>query len=215
MSDLADALEHLDRYLTVHAPIIAETLAPGLDLKTIEELTADLPFDFPDDLCELYQWHNGHQGFVDFGSSFIPAYIFENLSTVVDLYRHEFEMHLGDPYSTWEQKWLPLFSYESDYLLGVIGGTPQTPTQVVDFCREDPDYSLAFTSITSMMQTVAECFESGAFQILDYDEQRFDHDISNFYSVRVNKVEHEQDAEEAKAIYEKHNPGASLWMFLG
>jgi hypothetical protein len=59
MTDLLEALHHLDSVLSQSTPKIANRLQPGLSLAEIEARTASFSWKLPPDGEALYRWHNG------------------------------------------------------------------------------------------------------------------------------------------------------------
>lgn len=59
MSALTIVLERISRILKWKAPKIVSRLQPGLTPQEIDEKTKDLPGRLPEEVYELYQWHNG------------------------------------------------------------------------------------------------------------------------------------------------------------
>lgn len=59
MSALTIALEIISRNLKRKAPEVVSHLQPGLTRQEIDEKTKDLPGRLPEEVYELYQWHNG------------------------------------------------------------------------------------------------------------------------------------------------------------
>ena len=59
MSEITEALQRIEVWLQNHMPNRAAELRPGLTRNEINELVKDLPFNLPDEVYELYQWHDG------------------------------------------------------------------------------------------------------------------------------------------------------------
>jgi hypothetical protein len=59
MIKLIDALNHLDEILNQTAPEVANCLQPCLTRMDIDALIARFSWTLPQDIYELYQWHNG------------------------------------------------------------------------------------------------------------------------------------------------------------
>lgn len=59
MSEITEALQRIEVWLQNHMPNRAAELKPGLTRDEIEEQVKDLPFSLPEEVYELYQWHDG------------------------------------------------------------------------------------------------------------------------------------------------------------
>ncbi len=60
MSKLTEALEKIDTFLSLNISIQANNLAPGINRDLIKEQIKQLPFEIPNEVYELYEWHNGY-----------------------------------------------------------------------------------------------------------------------------------------------------------
>jgi hypothetical protein len=59
MSELTEALESILDWLEKNNPYEFSHLRAGLSRDEIDELVKDLPFTVPEEVYELYQWHDG------------------------------------------------------------------------------------------------------------------------------------------------------------
>lgn len=59
MSELTEALNRLEKDLNQKAPEVANCLQAGLTRADIDNLTTGFSWTLPQDVAELYQWHNG------------------------------------------------------------------------------------------------------------------------------------------------------------
>lgn len=213
MSELTKSLARLEHWFREHSPVTLETLQPGLSCDEIEALTSDLPFPFPEDLTEFYQWRNGTYPHVNFGESFVPFHIIYSLDSLCKAY--ERELSYNDWHNPmWEQRWLPLFQNEADYIVADIGETRQTPTQLRDFFREDPDrpLGLLFTNLTTMMQTLADGYEAGVCYIRDRERYVVNSKTEELETLIDKLATIDYDQDEADVIYQTYNPGLRcLW----
>jgi hypothetical protein len=82
MSTLLDALNHvLDRRIALN-PKFGSIIHPGISREKIIEITRDIPYQIPEELIELYEWHNG-AGFVY--DNFFPVFEFRPLEHAIDM----------------------------------------------------------------------------------------------------------------------------------
>ena len=118
-------------------------LYPGLTPQEIDEKTQDIPFSFPEELYELYQWCNGRkrrewkQVFVD-GQEFLP------LDEAISLSRN-----LSASYP-WNPRWLIVFIGRENCGAYVVELGAEVAT-VRNFDPEDDNYSIKYPSLTHMM----------------------------------------------------------------
>lgn len=176
-SDLTDALNRILSWIEQNKPWYVEYLNPGLSISEIEEIAKDLPCQLPPEVYELYQWRNGaRKG--DLGQE--TAWLFENwtfrpLQEILARY----QKYLSEKrlWGTHQIKTIPYF--KNFKRLGIFYNAGQGKTGSIwihnnlEFCPvifeycEEGDLSILqkYTSLTSMMLTMAECYETGAYYI--------------------------------------------------
>lgn len=172
MSLLTDALNRIRAWLHSNCPAAAESITPGLSLSEIQEITRTLPFSLPHEVYELYQWSRGHaqETQTTYTSIFDP---YEGM-TLCSLRRGiqilpSFEDELDEIAVRYINKPLfPVFEFDCSYLC-VIGDWEDKESSPIIFVSEINDIINRYTSLTSMMLTLAECFETGTF-FLDEDK---------------------------------------------
>lgn len=189
MSPLTDALNRIQAWLQSNYPVVADSITPGLSLEEIQEITQVLPFSLPDDVYELYQWSRGHAP----ETQTIYTHMFEpyegmalcSLETAIEIlpiFEDEFEecavKYIGKPL-------FPIFQTDASYLC-VVGESDNKESSPIIFVSEINETRNRYTSLTSMMLTLADCFEAGA---VSFNEKGY----SNWYG------------EKFASIYLKHN----------
>ena len=157
MSRLTEALDRIGNYLQQHAPEVFATLQPGLSYEEIEKIVKDLPFRLPPEVYELYQWRNGtdysfysHMVFkADYDYWLLP------LQNVV-----EYNMYVSR--STYISVYL--FDNIMDQIGYILIDKKLNTSRVIfgDYKYEYICYQ--YTSLTNMMLTIAECYETGAYK---------------------------------------------------
>lgn len=173
MSIMTEALERILIWLQQNAPSSASCLQPGLTYSEIENKVQNLLFLLPAEVYDLYQWRNGvYYGEEDF-NFFCPGYCFNSLEEaliqyeeLVDSAEKLAEELWLDPAEIWNQNWFPIFSYDRDYLF-IIGEAEQQKSisPVMGSFRGNPGPNLMYSSITNMMLTVAECYDTGVYYL--------------------------------------------------
>lgn len=163
MSTLTDALERILNWLRANHPEAASSLQPGLSYEEIEAKLADLPFCLPQEVYELYKWRNGSS---DNGEAdCFNYYRFIPLEESVEQAKKQVSEDLLE--GTFPFGWFPLFEFEGEYL-AVIGAESKIDNSPI-VCHYE-DESIAYTNLTGMMLTMAECYETGAYDKNELEE---------------------------------------------
>ncbi len=189
MSLLTEALDRIRAWLRTNYPVVADCITPGLSLEEIQEITQTLPFSLPDEVYELYQWSRGHTP----ETQTIYTHIFEpyqamalcSLETAIEIapiFEDEFEecavKYISKPLS-------PIFQTDASNLC-VVGDWDNKKSSPIIFVSEINGIENIYTSLTSMMLTVADCFEAGAISFNEKGHRNW-------------------NAEKFASIYLKHN----------
>jgi HEAT repeats/SMI1 / KNR4 family (SUKH-1) len=177
MSDLTDALNKILYWLQQNRPSDVELLETGLSEAEIEEIIEDLPLQLPQDILELYKWKNGSTIIGEY-ENFCWAFewwSFYSLEIVINGYRHRLK-------SSRNHYWAPEFPYKTHNSLGIFFSPELTDTgyAVIDETKHQVSpiiflHSKAgadtpiikYASLTTMMQTVAECYEQAYYMGAD------------------------------------------------
>ncbi|MBZ8178551.1 HEAT repeat domain-containing protein [Oscillatoria salina] len=186
VSQLTNALNRIFSWIEQHRSYYVKYLQPGLLKGKINNLIKDLPFQLPSEIYELYQWRNGalYQGknLYDEGLIFKHSWSFRPLQEVVKIYlknlnkQKYLENHLLYLYSPdWENylkkiEILPIFYtiryYDIDcYHSGNLWINQEKNLNPVIFnsFEEGENVLDKYSSVTSMMLTIAECYENGIY----------------------------------------------------
>jgi hypothetical protein len=151
MSVLIDTLNYiLDRRIALD-PKFVSTLQPGLSRESILEMTRDIPCEIPEELIELYEWHNGADYVYD---SFIPVFEFRPL---------EYAVETNGVYDEIEDISMSIMDLNGDVQLVIIldRDCDLAPIYCIDV--EDGVYEQCFDSLTTMFQTIAACFDEDLY----------------------------------------------------
>jgi cell wall assembly regulator SMI1 len=181
---LEPALERIVAWHKQHGRKVVDLLQPGLTAQAITAATAALPLH--DDVVQFYLWRNGtriSQEYVLNDHYFIPGYYLLSLKDALDAY------HSLISNTDWQNGWFPILtSGGGDY----YGVNFVQQGKVIHYVRDYPDYQMKYLSLSTMMQTAAECYESGAYSL----------DDRGFFEVNA-------DAE--RLIARRLNPGLDYW----
>lgn len=164
MSEITEALQRIELWLQNHMPERAAELRPGLTRNEINELVKDLPFTLPEEVYQLYQWHDGS---VD--RFIFEQYDFLSLGSAVAAY-HEWlsEVFFHERKEGYFfEKSFPICQLwsENGVLLSVVcEDSKNYPVRILDiYCR---DFSIRYSSLKDLILHTADWYESA-----QYDER--------------------------------------------
>jgi len=169
MGILTEALSRIMDWLKEHQPEYAASFLPGVKSDEIQAVEKELGFKLPEEIYELYQWRNGTEE--DAMALCFPIMQFLPLAKASE-YSQGCNEHIEreKEFLAEKREWYkisPLFVFienNCDFC-----GIP-----LVDYKREKlpvvvlleaamPD--IFYTSLTDMMLTLAECYETGAYYL--------------------------------------------------
>jgi SMI1 / KNR4 family (SUKH-1) len=154
MSELTEALESIRLWLEKNDPYEFSHLRAGLSRDEIDELVQELPFTVPEEIYELYQWHDGS---VD---RFIRSnYNFMSLKEATSKYHEE----VGEVrYDSREEAYfieqsLPVFRLwcQGDVFYTVMA-SGENKGKVILYDAECRYYPLQYLNITNLVKHGAE-----------------------------------------------------------
>jgi SMI1 / KNR4 family (SUKH-1) len=166
MSELTEALESIQDWLETNNPYEFSRLRAGLSRDEIGELVKDLPFTVPEEIYELYQWHDGS---VD---RFIRnSYNFMSLKEAINAYQEEVS---ENSYNAREDAYFfeqsfPVFQlwYQGDVFYTIIT-SGDNKGKVLLYDPECSSYSLQYPNLTNLIKHGAEWCEVHS----NYEESR-------------------------------------------
>ncbi|MEH1940439.1 MAG: SMI1/KNR4 family protein [Nostoc sp.] len=194
-SILTESLDRILKSLEEKDPEIASLLQPGLTRKEIDEITKDLPFKLPEELYELYQWRNGLSDDVGFGFATWNGIIggFSSLEEAITDFQN---LRIRGCPSNFLRIFLFCHQLGGDYYVISID---EITHPVFHFNDQDEDFYIQhlkgrkfFSSLTTLMYAIAECFEQDAI-------------YSDTNSKERTSLEYDKD--KIKAITRKYNTG--------
>ena len=156
---LEPALERIATWHKQRGRKVVDLLQLGLSAQAITAATAALLVH--DDVVHLYMWRNGtrvSQEYVLNDHYFIPGYYLLSLDDALDAY------HSLIRNTDWEKGCLPILSSGGGDYYGV---DHEQQGKVIHYIRDYPDRPIKYLSLTTMMETVAECYEVGAYSLDD------------------------------------------------
>lgn len=181
---LEQALERIFTWHKQRGRKVVDLLQPGL---TAQMVTAQkVPFVLNADVVLLYTWRNGtrvSQEYILNDHYFTPGYYLMSLDDALDAYNSLIAN------TDWQKCWFPILtSGGGDY----YGVDHAQQGHVIHYIRGYPYHPVKYLSITTMMQTVSQCYECGAYSL----------DDNGFFKINT-------DAE--RKIARRLNPGLNYW----
>lgn len=181
-TDLIDCLQRILNWLQQNAPLYAQGFLPGLSYEEIEVIISNLPFKIPKEVYDLYQWRNGTDSkamiFVYHYFWYLDMALEISSDCVNDPWSLELREEAGEPFYLF-----PIFEFEGEYF-AVLGETTQVETApVYHIAAKGAGIARAFNSLTTMMQAIAESYETGVYQLTP--EGRLELNYEKFRRLRL------------------------------
>jgi len=180
--DLTNALNRILTWLKQNKSNYVNCLQPGLSKTEIDQIVQDLPFTIPSEIYELYQWRNGAIENDDDMAGLFAGWSFYPLQELVSNYKkgEKDPQRVGikrllnlesSDLAFYINKLTPLNVFYNLYLWGWEFSSSIWLNQnlvshpVVFDWLEQGDFEVIamYTSLSTMMQTIAECYETGAY----------------------------------------------------
>jgi hypothetical protein len=161
MSNLTNALNRIMAWLEEHSPTSILGFQPGLSSKEVEEKISVLPFNLSQEVYELYRWRNGDESYNSiFGYLWMLS--LERACEFSEFFNGEYLLEVRKP-----KYLLPLFEFDGEYF-AVQGSDIPTATAPIFHIGSEYDLTPAFVNLTRMMMTIAECYETGVYEVREY-----------------------------------------------
>ncbi|MGP1386185.1 MAG: SMI1/KNR4 family protein [Thainema sp.] len=167
MSDLLDSLNHILRWMEKNEQYMC--LMPGLSTSEIAEKSRGLPFSLPLEMYELYQWRNGWNICCPELCRTLDCMSFFPLEEAVAEYHSSLDEYRR--YGViWYRQWFPIFQVDATWIF-VSCAEKQLDSSPI-FSYDFKDHAdirpkVTYLNLTSMMQTIAECWDRGAYYIAE------------------------------------------------
>lgn len=168
MVSLIEALERIMNWLRKHQPDYAASFLPGLKSEEIQAAETELGFKLPSEIYELYQWRNGTEE--DAKAVCFPTMQFLPLSTAMECSQGWNGFILEEKTIIEDSKWYetsPLFIFLEDNCdsCGIPIVDYQIEKSPVVVLGEGYLPYIFYTSLTDIMLTLAECYETNAYYL--------------------------------------------------
>ena len=206
LTNLTDSLNRIMEWLEENRPDYAASFLPGLSDEEIREKLANVELELPEEIYELYRWRNGVEGGEDLKSVIYPSMEFMPLDEAIEYYlgivdieiqEHEdfqsiFELLDANQVNIYSDTHLFPFLRSNCVCCAVLlSREKQQHSPIIDI-SDELDLKMIFRSLTLMMQTLTEYFETGAYYL----------GKDNFL---------DWDKEKMLPIFQKYNPGLSFF----
>ena len=164
MSKLTEALEKIMVWLQLYKPECAESFQSGLTRTAIQNILGELAFQLPEEFYELYQWRNGNMRKAS--SVVFPPLGFLPLEEALEIHLALIKRaSIGVEHLVYGSKsTFPFVEDNGNYLSVVFTEKHQQTSSVLD-SSEGFESRILFSSITSLMQMLAECCQTGAYYV--------------------------------------------------
>ncbi|HWD21488.1 MAG TPA: SMI1/KNR4 family protein [Verrucomicrobiae bacterium] len=167
---------------------IESNLNPGATEKQMSNSLARLPLALPDEILDLYRWHDGVRERRISDARIFPRFLFPSLEDCIDTTK-ELCSVAGDPEIRWRASWFYLCEdLAGDYY--ALETNPKVASGHIWFVSFGADPFVAFWSFETMLLSILECYKSGAYFL----------DADGFL---------DEQSELSNSIYRAHNCGLS------
>jgi hypothetical protein len=162
MRDISALGESLLRYIEPHFPQFIQDLNPGISDFVLQSSVLGSGKVLPHDFYELYEWRNGSLD--GFPKPFNSGYILDFTPIELVYEDMKWELYGNVPPSYKKFQLLPFIRIDSDAVAIALGSNYSEEAHVICI-TETCDIILYCDSITSMLTSTTECFESGSITI--------------------------------------------------
>ena len=170
MSDLINGVDRIRLWLQNNSPEIAESLQPGLDIKEIKQKTQWFPFKLSNEIFDLFQCISVNKASNIFGDGNYLLSPENSLRIYQDEGEVEYGEGLGKYFISANIPAFPLFVSPDcqSYSWAVCDDSEDLPIILLGW--EDPELIICYTSLTNMILTLAEAYESNLFTLKTYND---------------------------------------------
>lgn len=163
MSDIQDALNDLDIWLSSNAPIDLENLRPPASEQELAEVEQTVGLPLPEEIRLLYKWHNGSGDTEASCVQLIPEWPFLSLAGSITHWRKRNLQYQDDLDDTgacfwWKTSWLPL-AYDFTGELFVVELSPTASNHRAVFwasIENGPRFDYGWPSLEYAIDDVAD-----------------------------------------------------------
>lgn len=154
-------------WLQQNQPEFAASFLPGLNDEQIQKLTAYLPYQLPEEIHELYRWRNGTKERQKI--LFHPSISILPLEEALIVARESIDIfdNTEDELRFEGNRVFPFIDDDGDLCVVKCTKEKQKYSPIISIFAECDELNVTYTNFTTMMQTIAECYETGAYYLID------------------------------------------------
>lgn len=154
-------------WLQQNQPHFAASFIPGLNDEQIQELTSHLPYQLPEEIHELYRWRNGTKERQK--TLFHPSISILPLEEALVVARESIDIfdNTEDELRFEGNRLFPFIDDDGDLYVVKCIKEKQKSSPIISIFAEYDELDTVYTNLTNMMQTIAECYETGAYYLID------------------------------------------------
>lgn len=153
------------KWLQQNQPEFAASFLPGLTDEQLLVILQDLPYQLPEEIYKLYRWRNGTRERQKI--LFHPSMAFLPLQDALFVAKETIDIYEGteDELRFEGHRLFPFLDDEGDRC-AVVASEEKTLSSPIILIDEMNEITLGYTSLTSMIQTIAECCQTGAYYLI-------------------------------------------------
>ncbi|OGY96221.1 MAG: hypothetical protein A2122_01740 [Candidatus Liptonbacteria bacterium GWB1_49_6] len=169
---------------------VVSLLQPGLTAAEVARFEATLPFQLTEELRAVYRWRNGtraQEGDILESLWFYPGFYLVSLERACEIFKERKDA------PQWRKGWFPLFEDGAgDFFVVPCKKKAANRAPVIGFIHGEPEQLVEYLDVTSMIETLADCYAQGAFFV----------NADGFLDM---------DDDAHQRIARQHNPGVTEW----
>lgn len=180
MSALKETLDRIRYWFQENHPPRIVSLTSGLSSSQINAVLSTLPFQVSKEVKELYEWSNGYPNDYPLNTWIFDRMSLLNLDSAVQQAQTWAEESCEEAAIRYMGKSLfPIFEAETDNLAIVATNNQQETSPIIRISQDGGIFlQFTYTSLTNMMLTLAESYETGGFFIgsngyVEEDEKKY------------------------------------------
>lgn len=155
---IAEILDKITEYTVVN-PHLKPNLCPGLSPEELKTKLQDFPYQIPQEVEELYHWHDGiNSG--SFDSSLFYYHTFLPLQEALQIRQGWMDFN-DNHYRVYPLDLLPIFGFEGEYYAVKCSEYKQDKSEMWFVYH---DNTPVYDNLKSMLIAILECYQTGAYQ---------------------------------------------------
>jgi hypothetical protein len=161
---IATILDKLADYSCIANPVLHIHLQPPCRFDFIQQ-QKPFAYHFPQEVLELYQWHNGIQPAED--NPWEELFHYHRFLPFLEAVQEYREMqHFG--VDVYDPHLFPLFTFMGEHYATWCAEEPKERSPIYFVYHGTAQ---VYDSLTSMLQSLLECYETGAYELVDGEYQ--------------------------------------------